>query len=93
MVSKLGFFLTHKMKCVISTGPNTPKEAIYQSTCHLVLQKCKKITKCKIYLDQVKRSCETKSGCDRHNCMKSIQEMYKEIPNELSMDIAFCLCK
>ena len=78
---------------ILSLGPSLPIEAIYKSTCHIVLQKCKKMTTCRRFLDQVKRTCETKSGCDRQNCMKSIQEMYKEIPNNIALDIAFCLCK
>jgi len=77
----------------VTNGPSLPIEAIYKSTCHIVLQKCKKMTTCRRFLDQVKRTCETKSGCDRQNCMKSIQEMYKEIPNNIALDIAFCLCK
>ena len=63
-----------------------------RSTCHLALDSCERDGLCGRYLDQIKRMCDS-INCDRQKCMRVIRDFYANIPEKLSLDIAFCLCK
>jgi hypothetical protein len=75
-------------------GPqNTKIDLVFESTCHIALEKCEKTISCSRFLEQVKRMCEPNAACDKQKCMRAIQEMYREISHNQSLDIAFCICK
>ncbi|TRY71008.1 hypothetical protein TCAL_10692 [Tigriopus californicus] len=69
-----------------------PDVTALRSTCHISLSKCEGNAKCRLFLEQIKRTCDTKT-CDKQKCMRAIQDMYKSIPSDIGLDIAFCLCK
>ncbi len=72
----------------------TGLEPKFKSTCHLALASCEKSASCSRYLEQVKRTCDRHAtSCDKQKCMRAIQEMYREIPYEHTLEIAFCLCR
>lgn len=80
----------------VTEGPfrenQMPDVTALRSTCHISLSKCEGNAKCRLFLEQIKRTCDTKT-CDKQKCMRAIQDMYKSIPSDIGLDIAFCLCK
>ncbi|XP_055590343.1 uncharacterized protein LOC129742447 isoform X2 [Uranotaenia lowii] len=64
----------------------------FQSTCHLALDACRDDHVCSSALKTVLMHCEV-HRCNRNACMDSLQSFYKGIHDDLSLDIAFCLCR
>ncbi|XP_053672128.1 uncharacterized protein LOC128722485 [Anopheles nili] len=64
----------------------------FQSTCHLALDSCRDDQVCSSALKTVLMHCE-QHRCNRNACMESLQSFYKSIHDDLSLDIAFCLCR
>ncbi|XP_058812726.1 uncharacterized protein LOC131677126 isoform X2 [Topomyia yanbarensis] len=64
----------------------------FQSTCHLSLDACRDDQVCSSALKTVLMHCEL-HRCNRNACMESLQGFYKGIHDDLSLDIAFCLCR
>ncbi|XP_039441008.1 uncharacterized protein LOC120421797 isoform X5 [Culex pipiens pallens] len=64
----------------------------FQSTCHLALDACRDDQVCSGALKTVLMHCE-QHRCNRNACMDSLQSFYKNIVDDLSLDIAFCLCR
>ncbi|XP_055524975.1 uncharacterized protein LOC129718325 isoform X4 [Wyeomyia smithii] len=64
----------------------------FQSTCHLSLDACRDDQVCSSALKTVLMHCEL-HRCNRNACMESLQSFYKGIHDDLSLDIAFCLCR
>ncbi|XP_055615556.1 uncharacterized protein LOC129761802 isoform X4 [Toxorhynchites rutilus septentrionalis] len=64
----------------------------FQSTCHLALDACRDDQVCSSALKTVLMHCEL-HRCNRNACMESLQSFYKGIHDDLSLDIAFCLCR
>ncbi|KAL1401478.1 hypothetical protein pipiens_006569, partial [Culex pipiens pipiens] len=62
------------------------------STCHLALDACRDDQVCSGALKTVLMHCE-QHRCNRNACMDSLQSFYKNIVDDLSLDIAFCLCR
>ena len=63
------------------------------STCHTALDHCERNTLCNRYLEKVKRLCDPKSCDNQQKCMRSIQDFYRGIPQDFSLEIAFCICR
>ena len=61
------------------------------STCHVALESCERNAICNRFLDRIKRNCDS-LNCDRQKCMHAQREFYDNVPEELSMEIAFCIC-
>ncbi|XP_049278946.1 uncharacterized protein LOC125761657 isoform X2 [Anopheles funestus] len=64
----------------------------FQSTCHLALDSCRDDQVCSSALKTVLMHCD-QHRCNRNACMESLQSFYKSIHDDLSLDIAFCLCR
>ncbi|KFB41435.1 AGAP003479-PA-like protein [Anopheles sinensis] len=64
----------------------------FQSTCHLALHSCRDDQVCSSALKTVMMHCD-QHRCNRNACMESLQSFYKSIHDDLSLDIAFCLCR
>ncbi|GAB0094871.1 glial cell line-derived neurotrophic family receptor-like, isoform E [Sergentomyia squamirostris] len=64
----------------------------FQSTCHIVLEACREDTSCSSSLQPVLLHCEN-HRCNRNACMEALQTFYRAQHEDLSLDIAFCLCK
>ncbi|ETN61304.1 hypothetical protein AND_007042 [Anopheles darlingi] len=64
----------------------------FQSTCHLALDSCRADQVCSLALKTVLMHCD-QHRCHRNACMDSLQSFYKSTADDLSLDIAFCLCR
>uniref|UniRef100_A0A182Q2V7 GDNF/GAS1 domain-containing protein n=1 Tax=Anopheles farauti TaxID=69004 RepID=A0A182Q2V7_9DIPT len=64
----------------------------FQSTCHLALDSCRDDQVCSSALKTVLMHCD-QHRCNRNACMESLQSFYKSIHDDLSLDVAFCLCR
>ncbi|XP_055716353.1 uncharacterized protein LOC129810103 isoform X4 [Phlebotomus papatasi] len=64
----------------------------FQSTCHIVLEACREDPSCSSSLQPVLLHCEN-HRCNRNACMEALQTFYRAQHEDLSLDIAFCLCK
>uniref|UniRef100_A0A1B0CRK1 GDNF/GAS1 domain-containing protein n=2 Tax=Lutzomyia longipalpis TaxID=7200 RepID=A0A1B0CRK1_LUTLO len=64
----------------------------FQSTCHIVLEACREDPSCSSSLQPVLQHCEN-HRCNRNACMDALQTFYRAQHEDLSLDIAFCLCK
>ncbi|XP_062702281.1 uncharacterized protein LOC109400030 isoform X4 [Aedes albopictus] len=64
----------------------------FQSTCHLAMDACRSDSSCYPAFKTVMMHCDL-HRCNRNACMNSLQSFYKGIHDDLSLDIAFCLCR
>ncbi|XP_021712347.1 uncharacterized protein LOC5567775 isoform X1 [Aedes aegypti] len=64
----------------------------FQSTCHLAMDSCRSDPSCYTAFKTVMMHCDL-HRCNRNACMNSLQSFYKGIHDDLSLDIAFCLCR
>ncbi|XP_065091083.1 uncharacterized protein Gfrl isoform X2 [Ochlerotatus camptorhynchus] len=64
----------------------------FQSTCHLAMDSCRLDSGCNSAFKTVMMHCDL-HHCNRNACMESLQSFYKGIHDDLSLDIAFCLCR
>lgn len=65
---------------------------IFQSTCQIALETCRDDTSCQATLHGILLHCEL-YRCNRNACMDSLQKFYKTLYDDLSLDIAFCICR
>ncbi|XP_058812730.1 uncharacterized protein LOC131677126 isoform X5 [Topomyia yanbarensis] len=91
------FSVVNHNPCVVGSDDIEEKEAEmsfihFQSTCHLSLDACRDDQVCSSALKTVLMHCEL-HRCNRNACMESLQGFYKGIHDDLSLDIAFCLCR
>ncbi|XP_039441009.1 uncharacterized protein LOC120421797 isoform X6 [Culex pipiens pallens] len=91
------FSVVNHNPCVVGSDDIEEKEAEmsfihFQSTCHLALDACRDDQVCSGALKTVLMHCE-QHRCNRNACMDSLQSFYKNIVDDLSLDIAFCLCR
>uniref|UniRef100_A0A1I8JU64 GDNF/GAS1 domain-containing protein n=1 Tax=Anopheles funestus TaxID=62324 RepID=A0A1I8JU64_ANOFN len=91
------FSVVNHNPCVVGSDDIEEKEAEmsfihFQSTCHLALDSCRDDQVCSSALKTVLMHCD-QHRCNRNACMESLQSFYKSIHDDLSLDIAFCLCR
>ncbi|XP_037912486.1 uncharacterized protein LOC119652430 isoform X2 [Hermetia illucens] len=82
-------------KSAQDTSADSSSEIIklhFQSTCHTALDACREDSSCLASLQPMLIHCEL-HRCNRNACMSALQSFYKGPHEDLSLDIAFCLCK
>ncbi|XP_021712354.1 uncharacterized protein LOC5567775 isoform X2 [Aedes aegypti] len=91
------FSVVNHNPCVVGSDDIEEKEAEmsfihFQSTCHLAMDSCRSDPSCYTAFKTVMMHCDL-HRCNRNACMNSLQSFYKGIHDDLSLDIAFCLCR
>lgn len=69
-----------------------PNCIYFQSTCHTALDACKENLSCQSSVQPVLMHCDL-HRCNRNACMDALQSFYRASHEDLSLDVAFCLCK
>lgn len=64
----------------------------FQSTCHTALDACREDPSCSASIQPVLMHCDL-HRCNRNACMDALQAFYRTSHEDLSLDVAFCLCK
>lgn len=65
---------------------------MFQSTCHTALDACREDPSCSSSIQPVLMHCDL-HRCNRNACMDALQSFYRTSHEDLSLDVAFCLCK
>ncbi|KAG4075847.1 hypothetical protein HA402_003673, partial [Bradysia odoriphaga] len=63
-----------------------------RSTCHTALDACREDPSCATSVEPVLMHCDL-HRCNRNACMDALQSFYRASHEDLSLDVAFCLCK
>lgn len=76
--------------------------SIYQSTCQRAMVSCQSNLACRRHLEPMTRYCSglqhanqprAQETCHRDLCMQAVQGFYKDAPLNLTLEVAFCVCK
>ncbi|KAJ6639425.1 GDNF family receptor alpha-like, partial [Pseudolycoriella hygida] len=79
----------------LDNSPDPHSEIIrihFQSTCHTALDACREDPSCATSVEPVLMHCDL-HRCNRNACMDALQSFYRASHEDLSLDVAFCLCK